>query len=175
MSNLSNVLKKALLIASVSVILLSCSSGDTRKLTTDEIVLGPRDKVRAKQMEEGGEFLGDLFNLGDDDDDDGGSFSSYKSPLWKASLEVLANFPLANVDAKSGLIITDWYTSEKKPSERYKVTVLLLAPDIRADSVKVSIHKQIIKKNRWINKSIDSKKPIAIERKIIQRAIELNL
>ena len=173
---MSFLFKKIISTFFISIFILSCSGGETRKLTTDEIVLSPRDKVRAKQMEEGGDFLGDLFNIkSDEDDNDGGSFASYKSPLWKASLEVLASFPLANVDAKSGLIITDWYTSEKRPSERYKVTVLLLAPDIRADSVKVSVHKQIVKKNRWINKSIDSKKPIEIERKIIQRAIELNL
>ena len=48
-----------------------------------------------------------------------------------------------------------------------------MSSDIRADSVKVSVHKQIIKKNRWVNRNIDSKKPIAIERQIIQRAIEL--
>ena len=90
-------------------------------------------------------------------------------------MEALSNFPLADVDAKSGLIITEWYTSEKKPTERYKITVLLLSPQINSESIKVSVHRQIIKKNRWVNKNIDSKKMLAIERKIIERAVELNL
>ena len=55
---------------------------------------------------------------------------SIKSPLWKASLEILSSFPLSNVDSKSGLIITDWYTSEKKPTERFKITVLLLSNEL---------------------------------------------
>ena len=116
------------------------------KLTKEEVIYGPRDKQRLEQMSEGGEFLSDLIGKGSKDDDTNVSFVSYNSPLWKASLEVLSSFPLANVDAKSGLIITDWYTSEKKPSERFKITVLLMSSDIRADSVKVSVHKQIIKK-----------------------------
>ena len=159
----------------VSITLVSCG-GETRKLTTEEIIYSPKDKQRLKQMDVGGDFLSGFFNKDKDDEQSGGfSVVSIKSPLWKASLEVLSSFPLSNVDSKSGLIITDWYTSEKKPSERFKITVLLLSQNIRADSVKVSVHRQIIRQNRWVNKNIDSKKPIAIERKIIQRAIELNL
>ena len=155
--------------------LISCGTGDTRKLTTEEIVYNPKDKSRLGQMEDGGSFLSGM--LGADKDSEGSSVGivSIKSPLWKASLEILSSFPLSNVDSRSGLIITDWYTSEKKPSERFKITVLLLSNDIRADSVKVTVHRQIIKKNRWVNKNIDTKKPIAIERQIIKRAIELNL
>ncbi|MBF96127.1 MAG: hypothetical protein CFH34_00324 [Alphaproteobacteria bacterium MarineAlpha9_Bin4] len=163
------------LIIFLSTVLVACGAGETRKLTTEEIVYGPRDKARLSQIKEGGTFLEDLFKGDDNNETGSGSFVSYNNPLWKASLEVLSSFPLVSVDAKSGLIITDWYTSEKKPSERFKITVLILAPDIQVDSVKVSVHKQVIKKNRWVNRNINSKKPVAIERQIIQRAIELNL
>ena len=163
------------LIIFLSTVLVACGAGETRKLTTEEIVYGPRDKARLSQIKEGGTFLEDLFKGDDNNETGSGSFVSYNNPLWKASLEVLSSFPLVSVDAKSGLIITDWYTSEKKPSERFKITVLLLAPDIQIDSVKVSVHKQVIRKNRWVNRNIDTKKPVAIERQIIQRAIELNL
>ena len=168
------IFKKSFCISFFTLMLISCGTGDTRKLTTEEIVYNPKDKSRLGQMKDGGSFLSGM--LGADKDTEGSSVGivSIKSPLWKASLEILSSFPLSNVDSRSGLIITDWYTSEKKPSERFKITVLLLSNNIRADSVKVSIHRQIIKKNRWINKNIDSKKPIAIERKIIQRAIQLN-
>ena len=169
-----NKIKSFLILFFISLFLVSCGSGDTRKLTTEEIVYGPRDKARLGQMKQGGRFLDNIFNS-DDDDESGGSFVSYKNPLWKASLEVLSSFPLANIDAKSGLIVTDWYISEKKPSERFKITVLLTAPEIRIDSVKVAVHKQVIKKNRWVNKNIDNEKTVAIERKIVERAIELNL
>ena len=39
--------------------LISCGTGDTRKLTTDEIVLNPKDKSRLGQMKDGGNFLSD--------------------------------------------------------------------------------------------------------------------
>ena len=171
-----NLFIKFLFIIVVTLTLVSCGGGETRKLTTEEIVYNPKDKSRLSQMEQGGNFLSGIIG-GNSDKEGDGSFGvvSIKSPLWKASLDVLSSFPLSNVDSRSGLIITDWYTSEKKPSERFKITVLLLSQVIRADSVKVSVHRQIIKQNRWVNKNIDSKKPIAIERKIIQRAIELNL
>ena len=171
-----NLFIKFLFIIIVTLTVSSCGGGDTRKLTTEEIIYNPRDKSRLGQMKQGGDFLSGIIG-GNRDKEGNGSFGvvSIKSPLWKASLDVLSSFPLSNVDSRSGLIITDWYTSEKKPSERFKITVLLLSQNIRADSVKVSVHRQIIRQNRWVNKNIDSKKPIAIERKIIQRAIELNL
>ena len=62
----------------------------------------------------------------------------------------------------------------EKPSQRFKITVLVVENVINANSVKVTIHKQVIKNNKWVNSKIDSNKSIAIERKIIQRAIEIN-
>ena len=94
------------------------------------------------------------------------------NPLWKASLDVLSTFPLSSVDSKSGIIITDWYSSEKKPSERFKITVLILSKEITSSAVQVKIHKQYIKNSRWINANLNNEKNLAIERKIIQRAVE---
>ena len=167
--------KKVFFTSLFALALVACGGGDTRKLTTEEIIYNPKDKSRLGQMKQGGDFLSDLLGRGDDEQKRDFGMVSIKSPLWKASLDVLSSFPLSSVDSKSGLIITDWYTSERKPTERFKITVLLLSQEIRADSLKVSVHRQIIKQNRWVNKNIDSKKPIAIERKIIQKAIELNL
>ena len=171
----TNLFKKIFLIFLSTLAIVACGGGETRKLTTEEIIYNPKDKARLSQMEEGGEFFADLMGRRDSDEESFSGMVSIKSPLWKASLDVLSSFPLSSVDSKSGLIITDWYTSEKKPTERFKITVLLLSQQISSDSLKVSVHRQIIKQNRWVNKNIDSKKLIAIERKIIQKAIELNL
>ena len=86
----------------------------------------------------------------------------------------MSRFPLLSVDARSGVIITEWYISEKKPSQRFKISVLVMENTISASALKVSIYKQVIKKNRWINSEIDINKSVAIERKIIQRAVEIN-
>ena len=115
------LLIKLFTIAALTIALVSCG-GETRQLSTEEIVYKPRDAARLGQMKDGDRFLADLFKTKGNEDE---SFSSVsiKSPLWKASLEVLSSFPLSSVDSKSGLIVTDWYTSEKKPSERFKITV----------------------------------------------------
>ena len=170
-----NLFKKVFFVSLSTLAIVACGGGETRKLTTEEIIYNPKDKARLGQMKKGGEFFSDLMGMSDSDEESVSGIVSIKSPLWKASLDVLSSFPLSSVDSKSGLIITDWYTSEKKPTERFKITVLLLSQQISSDSLKVSVHRQIIKQNRWVNKNIDSEKLIAIERKIIQKAIEFNL
>ena len=119
-------------------------------------------------------YLTDFFFRKDSEDEKeytkGTKINSF---LWSASLQVLSNFPLSSTDNKSGLIITDWYSSEKKPSERFKITILILSNKIEAGSLKVSIHKQIIKNSRWINVATENKKNSAIERKIINKALDL--
>ena len=55
----------------IALLLISCGAGDTRKLTTDEIVLNPKDKSRLSQMKEGGTFLSDL--MGNSKDTEGSS------------------------------------------------------------------------------------------------------
>ena len=81
------------LIIFLSTVLVACGAGETRKLTTEEIVYGPRDKARLSQIKEGGTFLEDLFKGDDNNETGSGSFVSYNNPLWKASLEVLSSFP----------------------------------------------------------------------------------
>ena len=167
------LLKKILSTLIIVSLLVACAPGETRKLTKEERIYGPRDRQRMEDIKKGGGGILDNL-LKDRTNKKSQNLISIDSPMWKASLDILSSFPLLNVDSGSGLIITDWYSSEKKPSERFKITVLLLSQEIRADSIKVAVHRQIIKKNRWVNKDIDNKKLIAIERKIIQRAIEFN-
>ena len=168
------ILLKKILSTLIIISLLIACGGETRKLTKEEKIYNPRDRQRLADIKKGGGGILDNFFNKDEDKKRSQNLISIDSPMWKASLDILSSFPLLNVDSGSGLIITDWYSSEKKPSERFKITVLLLSQEIRTESIKVAVHRQIIKKNRWVNKDIDKKKLIAIERKIIQRAIEFN-
>ena len=67
-------------------------------------------------------------------------FSS-SNPMWRASLETLDFLPLTTVDYSGGVIITDWY-SETDNREAIKVTLRFLSNEIRADSLKIIIHKK---------------------------------
>ena len=154
--------------------MLSSCGGKTRQLTEEEKIWMPRDRERMRKVKAGRGLLTDFFFRRDDSEESNNeSFATSKNYLWSASLQVLSNFPLASIDNKSGLIITEWYSSESKPSERFKITVLILSSKIEADAVKVSIHRQVIKNSRWINVNIEDKKTSAIERKIINKAIDL--
>ena len=67
-------------------------------------------------------------------------FSS-SNPMWRASLETLDFIPLTTVDYSGGMIITDWY-SDKNNNESLKITVRFLSNEIRADSLKVIVHRK---------------------------------
>ena len=64
--------------------------------------------------------------------------------MWRASLELLDFTPLQNVDYSGGIIVTDWF-SEENNQESIKITIRFLSNEIRADGIKVIIHKKICK------------------------------
>ena len=75
-----------------------------------------------------------------------GNFQFASSNLmWRASLDLLDFTPLSNVDYSGGIIITDWF-SESSDQDPIKITVRFLSNEIRADGLKIIIHKKICKK-----------------------------
>ena len=76
----------------------------------------------------------------------GGKGTNYQfassNPLWRATLEILDFLPLANVDYSGGIITTDWYNEGTASDESIKITVRFLSNEIRADGVKVIVHKK---------------------------------
>ena len=62
--------------------------------------------------------------------------------LWRATLEILDFLPLANVDYSGGIITTDWYNEGTASDESLKITVRFLSNEIRADGIKVIVHKK---------------------------------
>ena len=75
-----------------------------------------------------------------------GSFEFASSnEMWRATLDLLDFTPLSNVDYSGGVIITDWF-SESSDQDPIKITVRFLSNEIRADGLKVIIHKKICKK-----------------------------
>ena len=92
-----------------------------------------------------------------------GSFDfATSNEMWRASLELLDFTPLHNVDYSGGIIITDWF-SERESQDPIKITIRFLSNEIRADGIKVIIHKKICKK-----KQIDNCKIIKIESTLSQ-------
>ena len=57
------------------------------------------------------------------------TYSSARLPinpyLWKGSLETISFIPLASADPFSGIIITDWYSSEEDQNQRCKLNIFI--------------------------------------------------
>lgn len=95
--------------------------------------------------------------------------------LWRASLETLDFMPLSEVDPFGGLIITDWYTNPNSPQERFKATVYILDQQLRADALKVTIHRQVDRGGAFVDEPASPETEIQIENAILTRARQLRV
>ena len=64
------------------------------------------------------------------------------NPMWRATLEILDFLPLTNVDYSGGIVTTDWYNDGTADDESIKITVRFLTNEIRADGLKIIVHKK---------------------------------
>ena len=64
------------------------------------------------------------------------------NPMWRATLEILDFLPLSNVDYSGGIITTDWYNEGTAADESIKITIRFLTNEVRADGIKVIVHKR---------------------------------
>ena len=97
--------------------------------------------------------------------------------LWRASLDTISFMPLSSADPFGGVIITDWYSPQQSPDERFKVTVYILDTRLRADGVKVALFKQQRDpgRNAWIDGQPGATTAADIENAILTRARELRI
>ena len=117
---------------------------------------------------------GDLF--GGDSNEANGSAAPVNKYLWQASLDTIQFMPLASTDPFTGVIATDWSTTEAAPGERFKVTVYLSSPELAATSVKVAVYRQVRdEKNGWIQTSVDPATPRKLEDAILTRARQMRV
>ena len=117
----------------------SCSGGkfwdpaDARKVSPNV------DERVKKNLEEGrGITLGGMMG--------GSGATNYEfassNPMWRATLEILDFLPLSNVDYSGGIISTDWYNEGTAADESIKITIRFLSNEVRADGIKVIVHKR---------------------------------
>ena len=170
MPNLPNVLKKIMPAFLVLLILSSCGGfklpkpGDARTTPVS-------GKERARKNIEEGRGIG-LGNMG------GNRKTTYQfsssNPMWRATFDVIDFMPLVTVDYSGGLIITDWYTDANTTNDSLKFTIRFLSNEIRADSLKIIIHKKTCKtQSNCIVKKIASKLEDTIRSQIMTKAAAL--
>ena len=97
-----------------------------------------------------------------------------KNPLWLASIDVVGSlFPIAIIDANSGIIVTEWYQNNDSQNERIKINALVKGGgEIKEENLTISIFNQTRdKKGLWNDKKIDNAIAVKlIKEKIIEKA-----
>ena len=138
MKFLNHIQKNIFYILTAIAFLVSLNScgiwdpADARKVSPNA------DERVKKNLEEGrGVTLGGAL---------GGGKTNYQfassNPMWRATLEILDFLPLSNVDYSGGIITTDWYNEGTASDESIKITIRFLSNEIRADGIKVIVHKR---------------------------------
>jgi len=95
--------------------------------------------------------------------------------LWQAALNTLSFMPLASADSNGGIIITDWYQDPSVPGERYKVNAIINSTELRVESLKLTIFKQVSRNSSWHDVKVNPKVAIDLEEKILTNARELKV
>ena len=173
MQNLIKIFLKVSCVLFLCLILSACEGGfklpkggDARKMEMEG------EKRARKNIEEGRGWS--LKNVGK-----GGKTTyefSTSNPLWRATFDVIDFMPLVTVDYSGGMIITDWYTDSNTTNDSLKFTIRFLSNDIRADSLKIIIHKKTCKSqsNCIITKITSNKLEDTIRSDIIKKAAILD-
>ena len=157
----------------VILFLTNCSNITTKSERLDKDIVDypdPRNREYRKKIRNEGSFLSDIFKI--DKKRKVNDVSLNINPfIWQASLDILSStMPLASVDSNSGIIITDWYNLKGKENERIKISILVSTQELRADGIKVSMFRQILKSNTWKNANVNPNIVQKLERKIITKA-----
>lgn len=96
--------------------------------------------------------------------------------IWQATLDTIDFIPLASADPFGGLIITEWYQAVGAPGERLKVNVQIRDATLRADSVRVTVYRQVRDEaGDWLDAPIDAGTARSLEDHILTRARELRI
>lgn len=167
---MQEIFKKTLLWIAI----LGLSGCGAAHQSVDDDDLLSKSERRDKKVER---LFGDsMFKLGDNTDKNKGNGIGVNQYLWRAALDTVSFMSLRSVDPFGGVIITEWYSTPENPQERIKVDILIMDRQIRSDSVRVSIHKQKLDKQKnWVDTNVDPKSITEMEDAILTRARQLKI
>ena len=98
------------------------------------------------------------------------------SYLRKGSIETINFMPLLSVDAFSGIIITDWYTSENQPSERCKLNIFVKGIEMKTENLQVnSFCQKMTDSGNWVDVPVNKENNSKLENAILNKAKKIRL
>ncbi len=134
---------------------------------TGEDIYGKKESVLGK---EGLSIFGGKKNA-----NDGSTAIGVNSYLWRASLDTVSFMPLASADPFGGVIITEWYSSEEKPNERFKINVFILDKQLVSNGIKAKVFRQVRSGSGWKDAKISEGTAHQLEDSILTRARQLRV
>jgi Domain of unknown function (DUF3576) len=94
--------------------------------------------------------------------------------LWQAALDTLSFVKFSTQDPLTGELVTEWYSPQGKPNERYKIDVFVLARTVRSDAVAVTVRREELSPTgQWTETTIARKVEDDLETAILRRAGQL--
>ncbi len=151
------MLRTYVLVLSAALIIAGCSKFRSKD---DPDVVAPVDQETKRKTNFGSIAGDDTFVFGGSKKKGSsaqGTGMRVNPYLWSASLDAISFMPLVSADANGGVIVTDWYTDEKKSSERLKVTIKISSIELRVEAINIAIHKQRLSGNQWVNVSVEDR------------------
>lgn len=173
------IFKNLLLIGCVGAILASCADVPVEPVPMPQggDARDQRDRERFGTIT-GGDGI-TLFSTSrrDDGEDAGaGGGIGVNAFIWQATLDTIDFMPLSSADPFGGLIITEWYQSVDAPGERLKLHVQIRDSSLRADTVRVSVFRQVRSdEGDWLNAEVEETTARSLEDNILTRARELRI
>src|SRR5258707_2076908 len=135
---------------------------------------------KTQEGTDGFTVMGLLFGSGDKKGGEGNggapSGVGVNSYLWRATLDTVSFMPLVSADPFGGVIITDWYSPAESSTQRFKMNVLILGRELRADGVRATVFRQ--KRDpggQWVDAAVEPQTGIDLENAILTRARQLRL
>jgi Domain of unknown function (DUF3576) len=140
-------------------------------MTGDGLALYGRRSEVMEEREENGGVLGMLGGSGKASNPLG-----VNSFLWRATLDTVSFMPLTSADPFGGVVITDWYEDTQAQGERFKMNILILDKQLRADGLKVTVFRQVKDETgQWRDVEASSQTARTIEDAILTRARQLKI
>lgn len=162
-------------IAALGLVLVVAGCADNPNVSIDRDLRTTEERRNDVGQLFGGDVV--LFSTAPDRDiDSGESGVPVNSFLWRASLDTVSFMPISTADPFGGVILTDWYTPPETPDERFKLNVLVLTRQLRADGIQVSVFRQMrADDGSWTDSAVDQETARAIENAILSRARQLRV
>lgn len=169
-----------LILPALSVLMLAACSGAPKgeaKYPTGadrNATAGGQNDIYSNQESIFGK--GGLFSFGKKQGAESGQTGlGVNSYLWRASLDTVSFMPLSSADPFGGVILTDWYTPQETPNERFKLNVFILNRQLKSDAIQVKVFRQVRSGGNWKDAAAAEGSARQLEDAILTRARQIRV